>query len=130
MQHSTKSFLIIIDEATRYVYAKSMKQSGKALKNFFIKHPQLKLVKKIVSDRGKSFVAGEFNDWIKRNINILQTTTPYHPAGNGLAERTVREIKTFLSCYPNFPGGWKKCLEAAVNHHNRTYNEYLGCTSI
>ncbi|UYV74064.1 hypothetical protein LAZ67_11002019 [Cordylochernes scorpioides] len=49
---------------------------------------------------------------------------------NGLAERAIRDIKTILSCYPHFKGGWKNSLEAAVRYHNRSYNSYLGCSPL
>ncbi|UYV66974.1 hypothetical protein LAZ67_4003506 [Cordylochernes scorpioides] len=125
---STQSFLVVIDEATRIVYAKCMKQSGKALKEYFTDHPILKNVKKIISDRGTSFTRGEFYNWTQeKGIRFLHTS-PYHPAGNGLAERVIQEIKTFMECYPQFPKGWKCCLEAAVNYHNRHHNTYLGCS--
>lgn len=65
----------------------------------------------------------------KMNNKILQITAPYHPAGNRLTKRTLREIKMFLACYPNFSGEWEHCLEATMNHHNRAYNESLGCRS-
>ncbi|UYV66672.1 K02A2.6-like, partial [Cordylochernes scorpioides] len=123
---STQSFLVVIDEATRIVYAKCMKQSGKALKEYFTDHPILKNVKKIISDRGTSFTRGEFHNWTQeKGIRFLHTS-PYHPAENGLAERVIQEIKTFMECYPQFPKGWKCCLEAAVNYHNRHHNTYLG----
>ncbi|UYV75410.1 K02A2.6-like [Cordylochernes scorpioides] len=125
---STQSFLVVIDEATRIVYAKCMKQSGKALKEYFTDHPVLKNVKKIISDRGTSFTQGEFYNWTQeKGIRFLHTS-PYHPAGNGLAERVIQEIKTFMECYPQFPKGWKCFLEAAVNYHNRHHNTYLGCS--
>ncbi|UYV63094.1 hypothetical protein LAZ67_2003108, partial [Cordylochernes scorpioides] len=125
---STQSFLVVIDEATRIVYAKSMKQSGKALKEYFADHPILKNVKKIISDRGTSFTRREFYNWTQeKGIEFLHTS-PYHPAGNGLAERVIQEIKTFMECYPQFPKGWKCCLEAAVHYHNRHHNTYLGCS--
>lgn len=30
--------------------------------------------------------------------------------------------------YPEFPGGWKCCLQAAVSHHNRSHTSALGCS--
>lgn len=41
LQHSTKSFFSIINEVI-----KRMRYSGKAVKNLFIKHPQLTLKEK------------------------------------------------------------------------------------
>ncbi|UYV67118.1 hypothetical protein LAZ67_4003958, partial [Cordylochernes scorpioides] len=124
------TFLIVIDAATRLAQAKAIKQDGRSLINYFEQHENLKKVRSIITDQGKSFVHGKFPEWAKsKNIRLI-TTTPYHPAGNGLAERTIREIKTFLACYPHFKGGWKSCLEGAIGYHNRSYNSYLGCSPI
>ncbi|UYV71355.1 hypothetical protein LAZ67_8002739 [Cordylochernes scorpioides] len=124
------TFLLVIDEATRLVQAKAMRQHGRALIKYFEGHDDLKAVQTIISDQGRSFVYGEFPRWAASKGIRLITSSPYHPAGNGLAERAIREIKTFLSCYPHFKGGWKNSLEAAVRYHNRSYNSYLGCSPL
>src|SRR5713101_931663 len=129
-RNTTQCFLVVIDEATRMVYTKAMKQDGNSIKLYFDNHKDLENVRKIISDNGKSFVGGIFYEWAKGKGIEMVTTTPYHPAGNGLAERTVREIKTFLTCYQHFTGGWKQCLEAATRYHNRSHNSYLGCSPL
>ncbi|UYV75877.1 K02A2.6-like, partial [Cordylochernes scorpioides] len=130
IKDKNSTFLLLIDEATRVVQAKAMKQHGRALIKYFNEHEDLKSVRTIVSDQGRSFVYGEFPRWATSKDIRLITTSPYHPAGNGLAERAIRDIKTFLSCYPHFKGGWKNALEAAVRYHNRSYNSYLGCSPL
>ncbi|UYV70218.1 hypothetical protein LAZ67_7002223 [Cordylochernes scorpioides] len=130
IKDKNSTFLLIIDEATRVVQAKAMKQHGRALIKYFNEHEDLKSVRTIVSDQGRSFVYVEFPRWATSKDIRLITTSPYHPAGNGLAERAIRDIKTFLSCYPHFKGGWKNSLEAAVRYHNRSYNSYLGCSPL
>ncbi|UYV67003.1 K02A2.6-like, partial [Cordylochernes scorpioides] len=130
IKDKNSTFLLLIYEATRVVQAKAMKQHGRALIKYFNEHEDLKSVRTIVSDQGRSFVYGEFPRWATSKDIRLITTSPYHPAGNGLAERAIRDIKTFLSCYPHFKGGWKNALEAAVRYHNRSYNSYLGCSPL
>ena len=44
-----------------------------------------------------------------------------------MAERTIREVKKFIACYPTFVVGWKCALEAAIKHHNRSYTKGIGC---
>ncbi|UYV64966.1 hypothetical protein LAZ67_3002583 [Cordylochernes scorpioides] len=66
-------------------------------KLFRTTYENLKKVRTIITDQGKSFVHGKFPEWAKsKNIRLIKTT-PYHPAGNGLAERTIREINTLIS---------------------------------
>ncbi|UYV67937.1 hypothetical protein LAZ67_5002548 [Cordylochernes scorpioides] len=67
-----------------------------------------------------------------KNIRPSLEKKPFEPKtyqtnGNGLSEPAIRDIKTFLSCYPHFKGEWKK---AAVRYHNRSYNYYLGCSPL
>ena len=34
----------------------------------------------------------------------------------------------YMTMYPEFPGGWKCNLEAAIKHHNRSHCSSLGCS--
>ena len=65
----------------------------KALKPMFSCHglPEL-----IVSDNETAFTSSEFQEFTKRNGIRHLTTTPYHPASNGLAERAVQTLKESL----------------------------------
>lgn len=60
----------------------------------------------------------------------MRLSAPYHPAANGLAERSIRDIKQYITMYPRFPGGSKCCAEAAVSHHNRSFTKGLGCSPV
>ncbi|UYV64119.1 hypothetical protein LAZ67_2006616, partial [Cordylochernes scorpioides] len=82
------TFLIVIDEATRLAQAKAIKQDGRSLINYFEQHIEnLKKVRNIITDQGKSFVHGKFPEWAKsKNIRLI-TTTPYHPAGGSNSGR-------------------------------------------
>lgn len=58
----------------------------------------------------------------------LTFAAPYHPAANVIADRAISDIKHYIHLYPNFPGGWKCSVEAAVTHQNRSHISALGRT--
>ena len=47
----------------------------------------------IVSDNGPCFTAHELEQFVKTNGVRHITTSPWHPASNGLAERAVQTVK-------------------------------------
>ena len=61
------------------------------LKEIFANHG---LPDQIVSDNGPSFTAHEFKLFCGANGIEHITTSPYHPAGNGLAEKAVGIFKS------------------------------------
>ena len=63
------------------------------LKEIFATHG---LPDKIVSDNGPSFTAHEFKLFCTANGIEHITTSPYHPAGNGLAEKAVGIFKSAM----------------------------------
>ena len=50
----------------------------------------------IFSDNGTSFTSDEFKEFVTRNGIRHRTSSPYHPATNGLAERAVQLVKSGL----------------------------------
>nr|XP_050027952.1 uncharacterized protein LOC126523360 [Dermacentor andersoni] len=84
--------------------------------------------KTLVCDDGPAFRSPKLSKWAQEHGIMIKYSSPYHPAAKGLAERAIRDIKQYLKMYPDFAGGWKCCLEAAVKHHNRSYTTALGCS--
>lgn len=123
----TQSFILSIDQCTRMVAARPGKESSHAI-IALMSRDMFSNTKTIVSDNAMAFKSKMLQDWARQRGITLTYTSPYHPAGNGLAERAIRDVKQYLTLYPTFPGGWKCCLEAAVQHHNRTETAALGCS--
>ena len=126
----TQSFILLVDEATRMVHTKAINEKARSLIAWLNSLTFLSSIKKIVTDNGPSFTSSEFKNWINSKNIKHYFSAPYHPEGNGLAERKMRDVKQYFSMYPKFKEGWKKCLEAATSHHNRSYNSSLGCSPL
>ena len=124
----TKSFLVIVDQFSRLTLAYAIGQSAYSLNKCLETLPFLTSVKTVVCDNGPSFSSRSFKEWCDSHHISIKHSAPYHPEGNGLIERKIRDIKKYLSFYPNQLGGWKKTLDNAVRHLNRTYHSIIGCS--
>ena len=49
-------------------------------------------IKRIKSDRGRKYELSAFNSFVQSLRIIHETTTPYSPASNGVAERKNRTL--------------------------------------
>ena len=123
----TKSFLIAIDRNIRFAFAKAGKENAKTVIQL-LSQKGFVGIKKVVSDQAKVFESRELRKWADERGIEVQTGSPYHPASNGLSERLIRDLKMYISLFPDFPGGWKCALEAAVKHHNRSHCKSIGCS--
>ena len=91
-------FLVVVDAHSKWLDVKVVKQATSttrisALRSIFATHgiPEL-----LVSDNGSMFTNAEFKDFLQHNGICHNTLAPYHPATNGLAERSVQTFKAFL----------------------------------
>ena len=64
-----------------------------ALKTIFSRHGTPDI---LVTDNGPKYISQEFDEFSKSYNFIHQSSSPYHPQGNGEAERAVRTVKSLL----------------------------------
>lgn len=117
-QKTTHSFLVAIDEATRYCDALPARETAAAVISFLSAHPHFRNLKVVISDNGPCFASREFDNWCSSKSIRRILTTPYHPAGNGLAERKIRDLKQFISAYQESIPSWRDRLKKAIIHSN------------
>ena len=92
------SYLIIVDYFSRYIEIarlanESVGEVVRHTKSIFARHgiPEI-----VVSDNGPQFTSSTFKDFANKYKFIHHTSSPYHPQGNGEAERAIRMIKSLL----------------------------------
>ena len=91
-------FLVIIDAHSKWLEVLPVNNATTAttieqLLNVFATHG---LPNTIVSDNGSVFTSDEFTNFVKQNGIEHIRTSPYHPASNGLVERSVQTFKMGL----------------------------------
>lgn len=123
----TQSFIVAVDQCTRMAAAKPGKEDANSV-IALMEREAFRHTKVIVSDNGPAFRSERLRRWAAEKGITLRFSAPYHPEGNALAERLIRDLKTFISIYAEFRGGWKCALEAAVRHHNQSHTAGLGCS--
>jgi hypothetical protein len=132
-------FLTLIDDYFRasLVYFLTHKsQTGKLLKGaiLLLENQFERKVKKIQSDRGTEFVNKEFLDFLGEKGIILQTTNPYSPEQNGVAERlyrTLMEKARALLQHAGLPKDlWADAVFTANHVRNRTLSSVHGRTPL
>ena len=126
----TKSFIVLVDEFTRMVFTKPIRENTRSLIEWLKTLPVFNSIKVIVSDNGPSFSSKAMEDFTRDNNIRHIFTAVYHPESNGLAERKIRDLKMYFDLYPNFKWGWKKCLELATKHQNNSYHSGIGCSPL
>ena len=99
----SKYVLTFIDDKSRYVFIYLLKGKHKVLESFkdFKTCMELQTGKKIKilrSDKGREYVNGPFNAFLKSNGIVHQLSVPYTPQQNGVAERMNRTLIEMARC--------------------------------
>ncbi|KAL0333939.1 UNVERIFIED_CONTAM: Retrovirus-related Pol polyprotein from transposon TNT 1-94 [Sesamum angustifolium] len=96
-----KYFITFIDDCTRYCYVYLLRSKDEALEAFKLYKNEVenqlsKTIKAIRNDRGGEYGA-PFEEFCSEFGIIHQTTAPYSPQSNGIAERKNRTLKEMMN---------------------------------
>lgn len=96
-----KYFITFIDDCTRYCYVYLLRSKDEALEVFKhykneVENQLTKRIKIFCSDRGGEYGAS-FNEFCCESGIIYQTTAPYSPQSNDIAERKNRTLKEMMN---------------------------------
>ena len=91
-------FLVVVDALNKWpevipVSSTTTSKTIEVLRDLFAKFG---IPEQIVSNNGPQFASEQFQAFIKSNGIHHITSSPYHPATNGLAERLVQTFKQAL----------------------------------
>ena len=124
----SKYFITFID-FSRYVCVYYLKQKSEALSKFkefvnLMTNITGKRVKVLRNDNGGGYCSHAFSEYLKEQGIKHETTVPYNPAQNGLAERmnhTIVESARSMIHFSNVPKEfWAEAVNTAVYLKNRS----------
>ena len=127
-----KYVLVIVDQLTRYIVAvpttnRAAETVVLALqKNIFAIYNVPKI---IIADNAAEFTGELMENMAKVYSITLRNSTPYHPEGNGLAERSVKKVLQSLKLFCQIKPTWDLILPELVGRINSTFNSTVSDTS-
>ena len=98
MKFNGSQYLVLVDYYSRFVELARMSSTTATsvilqFKSIFARHG---FPDALVTDNGPPFNSSDFAAWLDSHGVHHYTSSPGHPQGNGLAERTVQSLKSFL----------------------------------
>src|SRR3984957_14053646 len=124
-----KYFVTFIDDYSRFVVVKSMKLKSEVMGHFtayrsWAENVTNRRIKVLRSDNGGEYISKEFDQLLAKLGITRQTTPPYTPEHNGVAERANR---TIVECARSMMQGahldysyWGEAVMTAVYLRNRS----------
>ena len=98
--HGNRYYLLLVDDATRYVTVEFLKSKSKAVQRIIEYLTHLKTLghtpHAIRMDRGTEFIKDELRDWCCSQGVHFELTAPYSPSQNGVAECMNRMLVELL----------------------------------
>jgi transposase InsO family protein len=114
-----KCFISFIDDATRYYQLYLVKTKDEALNCFKIYKAEVenyleRKIKRVRSDRGGEYLSNDFGEYCVEHGIIHETTTPYSPQSNGVAERKDRTLTDLVNAMYDSSGLSKSWWDEAI----------------
>ena len=93
-----KEFLVMVDRFSGYTWVASLRHETTAavVSQLHCWFRQFGFPEQLFSDNGPCFRSVDFDTWCQRYHIINDTSSPYHPRSNGLAENAVKSTKHLL----------------------------------
>ena len=126
---SSRYFVTFIDDYSRYTQTYFIKRKDEVLEKFkefvnYATNTSGKKVKVLRSDNGGEYCSKAFDAFMKENGIVHQTTVPYNPAQNGVAERmnrTLLESARSMMFHSKMPNEfWAEAVNTAAYVRNRS----------
>ena len=126
-------YILFVDDAARYItvfFLKRKEEAGQYVKNYLTNlKTHDKNPKAIRVDRGSEFLNQTLYSWCNENGIDIQTTAPYSPSQNGIAERmnrTLVELGRAMVIGQNVPEFlWEYAITHAAYLRNRSTTTFL-----
>ena len=124
----------VLDDYSRYIVAwelcKGMKsEDAQSTITKALQHAKLgkKARPKLLCDNGSSYIASEFNDFIKAESMTIIHGRPLHPQTQGKIERYNRSLKNVVKLENYYsPGELEQAVESFVDYYNHhRYHESI-----
>jgi transposase InsO family protein len=121
-------FVLFIDDLTRYTSVAFMKNKSETLEHFRAVKAHTEtfsgvMIALVRSDTGGEYTSGAFEAELRQAGTGHQTTAPYTPEQNGVAERANRTIVESARCMLLESGlsksFWAEAVRTAVHLKNR-----------
>ena len=96
--------IVMMDYCTRWMEASPLKNMrSETIADYFVNQILVRhgAITKILTDQGRSFCSEFMENVFKLTAVNHLVTTPFHPACNGLVERSIRTLRSMMSHYAN-----------------------------
>ena len=125
-----ENVLVITDHFTKYAQAYPTKNQTACttarvlFNNFFVHYG---FPKRLHSDQGRNFESRTIQELCRLTGVQKSRTTPYHPMGNGIAERFNSTLLNMLGTLdPDKKANWKSYIGSLVHAYNCTKHDNTG----
>ena len=129
--------MTFIDDYYRYTRVYLLRNKDEALESFIkykteVENQLSRTIRRLRSDRGGEYESSQFRELCEKSGIIHETTAPYTPEQNGIAERKNRTLKDMMNAMLNSSGlplnMWGEAILSACYIQNRIPHKKTGKT--